>query len=164
MKKLVFLLFTVIFFGLGGIVYAAPNCGSGEAAERGGDSGYGKDRESSDETAQRDRENNDILDQCIGAVIGTPTAPQFPSLSDIFEQILKEICEQVREQVGKVSSNIPRKNYDLTGLYQQALNSSYGSPRSMMPQTTTPGTTQPTQPAQLSPDNSEEQYWNNVFK
>jgi hypothetical protein len=161
MKKLILSLSTVIFFALGSIAYAAPPCGSGEAAERGGDSGYGKDQESSDETAQRDRENNDILDQCIGAVIGTPTAPQFPSLSDIFDQILNEICEKVREQVSKAGNQIPRQNYDLSGLYQQAVSSSYGSPASLQPQsanTVLPST-------QLNSESlNSEQYWNDVFK
>ena len=88
----------------------AATCRSGAAAIAGAKSGYNRDQQAAVTTATNDRSSSDILGKCVGGITSILTAPQFPSLSDIFDQIKNKVCaiasDQIDAQIGEVNSQI----------------------------------------------------------
>ncbi|GGM25668.1 hypothetical protein ACFQDN_22050 [Pseudomonas asuensis] len=97
----------------------AATCRSGEAAERGGQKGYDRDKQAAQETADRDRSSSDILGKCIGGITAVTTAPQFPSLAEIWEAIKDKVCaiasNQVHGAISEVNSQIGGVMRDING-------------------------------------------------
>jgi hypothetical protein len=77
----------------------AASCRSGVAAARGGQSGYERDNLAAIQTAQNDRASSDALGKCVGSITAVITAPQFPSLSAIFDQLKNRVCQMASDQV-----------------------------------------------------------------
>lgn len=65
----------------------AAACRSGSAATQGSQNGYKRDKKAAEEAGKKERDSSDILGKCVGGISAVMTAPQFPSLSQIFEQI-----------------------------------------------------------------------------
>ncbi len=86
-------------------VQAAP-CRSSTAASQGSQKAYQRDVQAAQETAQRERSSSDILGKCVAGVTGVITAPQFPSMSDIFDQIKNKVCRIASEQVNGAVSDV----------------------------------------------------------
>jgi len=91
-------------------VQAAP-CRSGAAAGRGGQSGYDMDRQAATQTAQNDRSSSDILGKCVSGITAVITAPQFPSLSSIFDQLKNRICQMASDQINSAAYNASSQIY-----------------------------------------------------
>lgn len=84
----------------------AATCRSGTAASQGSQNAYQRDVQAAQETAQRERSSSDILGKCVAGVTGVITAPQFPSLSDIFDQIKNRVCRIASDQVNGAVSDV----------------------------------------------------------
>jgi hypothetical protein len=84
---------------------AAGPCRSGDAASRGSQTGYERDRKGADQTEQQDRSASDTLGRCVSGITSVTTIQQFPSLSEIYEQIKTQVCKVASEQVHNASSD-----------------------------------------------------------
>ena len=84
----------------------AATCRSSTAATQGSQAAYQRDVQAAQQTAQRERSSSDILGKCIAGVTGVITAPQFPSLSDIFDQIKNKVCQIASDQVNGAVSDV----------------------------------------------------------
>ncbi|APO88911.1 hypothetical protein AB8807_22330 (plasmid) [Xanthomonas campestris pv. olitorii] len=84
----------------------AATCRSGSAAAAGSQSGYERDKQAAQQTAQSERSSSDILGKCVGGITSVLTAPQFPSLSDIFDQIKNKVCQIASDQVNGVVNDV----------------------------------------------------------
>lgn len=97
--KIIARTFIVLILCLSASVQAAVNCRSATAAAQGSQTGYQRDTQAAEQTAQKERNSSDILGKCVGGITGVITAPQFPSLSDIFNQIKDKICQIAIDQI-----------------------------------------------------------------
>lgn len=77
----------------------AATCRSGDAAARGSQNGYERDKQVAEQIAQNERSSSDILGKCVRGITAVITAPQFPSLSDIFDQIKNKVCQIASDQI-----------------------------------------------------------------
>lgn len=88
----------------------AATCRSGSAAIQGSQTGYKKDKQAAEQIAQTERSSSDILGKCVAGITLVITAPQFPSLSEIFNQIKNKVCQiasnQINGAVNEVNSQI----------------------------------------------------------
>jgi hypothetical protein len=85
------------------ISFAGP-CRSGDAAARGGQTGYERDRKGAEQTEQQDRLASDILGRCVSGITSVPTLPTFPSLSDVFDEVKTRICRIASVEISAISS------------------------------------------------------------
>ena len=98
----------------------AATCRSATAAAQGSQNGYQKDVQAAQQTAQREKSSSDILGRCVGGITGVITAPQFPSLSEIFDQIKNRVCRIASDQVnGAVNDANQQINGALGGINGQ---------------------------------------------
>lgn len=84
----------------------AATCRSSTAAYQGSQNGYQRDVQAAQQTAQRERSSSDILGKCVAGVTGVITAPQFPSLSGIFDQIKNKVCRIASDQVNGAVNDV----------------------------------------------------------
>jgi hypothetical protein len=98
MRRFLFLLLAAVpaFFAVP--AHATP-CRSAEAALRGSQAGYEAERQAAEESAERERNASDIMDKCVSGMAAVVTAPQFPSLSDIFGDVRRKICLAAQEKI-----------------------------------------------------------------
>ena len=80
----------------------SATCRSGDAATIGGKVGYEKDKQAATQMAQKENSASDILGKCVSGVTSIQTTPQFPSLSDIFEQVKQKICKAVTDEINNI--------------------------------------------------------------
>jgi TraL protein len=105
----------------------AVNCRSGDAALRGSQVGYDRDKQAAEQTAKNDRSLSDTLGKCIGGITGVVTVPQFPSLSDIYDQVKKKICKLASDQAhNSVSGANSQINDAINGINGQINNAGIG--------------------------------------
>ena len=152
--------FIVLLLCFTGSVQAA-NCRSGNAAVQGSQNGYQKDSQAAEQTAQKQRTTSDILGKCVGGITGVITAPQFPSLSDIFDQIKNKVCKLASDQVnGAVNSVVNNVNGQIngvvTGINGQISNTGVGQVVGNVPQVSGPA-------IQTSSSQSSS-FWSNIWK
>jgi len=152
--------FIVLLLCFTGSVQAA-NCRSVNAAVQGSQSGYQKDTQAAEQTAQKQRTTSDILGKCVGGITGVITAPQFPSLSDIFDQIKNKVCKLASDQVnGAVNSVVNNVNGQIngvvTGINGQISNTGVGQVVGNVPQVSGPA-------IQTSSSQSSS-FWSNIWK
>lgn len=142
----------------------AATCRSGSAAAQGSQSGYDRDKQAAQQSAQSERSSSDILGKCVGGITSVLTAPQFPSLSDIFDQIKNKVCQiasdQVNGAVNSVNNQINGVMNGINGQIGNTLNNSgisqfTGSP----PQLTGPSLQQTGQGTSQSSN-----FWSNIWK
>lgn len=123
----------------------AATCRSSEAAIRGSEAGYELDKEAAEETAVRDRSASDIIGQCVGGITAVITAPQFPSLSEIFQKIMDQMCrvlsDQMHDAVGNANEQI---NITSTEIYGQTNSTGANEIAKAYPQTNAPAVQQTT--------------------
>ncbi|CAH2783975.1 MAG: hypothetical protein PPHEESC_1811 [uncultured Paraburkholderia sp.] len=100
----------------------AATCRSGSAAAQGSQSGYDRNKQAAQQTAQSERSSSDILGKCVGGITSVLTAPQFPSLSDIFDQIKNKVCQMVNGVVGDVNGQINGVMNGINGQVSNAVN------------------------------------------
>ena len=106
----------------------AATCRSGSAAAAGSQSGYERDKQAAQQTAQSERSSSDILGKCVGGITSVLTAPQFPSLSDIFDQIKNKVCQIASDQGNGVVNDVNRQiNGVMTGINGQINNTVSGT-------------------------------------
>ena len=84
----------------------ADTCRSGGAAQRGAQAGYEQDTQAATTNAQKEKQSSDILNKCVGSITAVITAPQFPSLSDIFERIKDKVCAIVSDKINGAVSDV----------------------------------------------------------
>lgn len=126
----------------------SATCRSGDAATIGGQVGYEKDKQAATQMAQKENATSDILGKCVGGVTSILTTPQFPSLSDIFDQVKQKICKAATDEI----NNIP---LDLTS--QISYNSASDKVSVTAAQNPPPASTD-NGPSLLS------QFWSNIWK
>lgn len=136
----------------------AANCRSGSAAAQGSQSGYQKDKQAAEQIAQNERSSSDILGKCVGGITAVITTPQFPSLSDIFDQVKNKVCQIASNQIyGAVSSVNSQINGVTNGINGQISNTGIGQVVGNVPQVSGP-TIQQASPSQSST------FWSNIWK
>jgi TraL protein len=71
----------------------------------GSKAGYEQAKRAADVWAQKERTMSDQLQQCLSRIRQTSiTLPSFPSLSDIFNQMVEKICQAA---IDEINSHIP---------------------------------------------------------
>lgn len=87
------------------VVSNAATCRAGQAAVEGSKAGYEQAKRAADVWAQKERTMSDQLQQCLSRIRQTSiTLPSFPSLSDIFNQMVEKICQAA---IDEINSHIP---------------------------------------------------------
>jgi TraL protein len=138
----------------------AATCRSGSAAAQGGQSGYLRDKQAAEQTAQSDRSSSDILGKCVGGITAVLTAPQFPSLSEIFDQVKDKVCRIASDQInGAVNDVNGQVNGVMNHINGQISNTGVGQVVSTMPQISGPSL------QQTSGNSSQSSaFWSNIWK
>ena len=77
----------------------AAACRAGTAAQIGSESGYNRAKAAADAWAQRQNTVSASLGDCLGNISTTITAPTFPNLTDIMNQIGQKICKAARDKI-----------------------------------------------------------------
>lgn len=77
----------------------AASCRAGAAAEIGSQAGYNKAKEAAEAWAKRQNTISASLGDCLGTISTTITAPTFPNLSDVLNQIGQKVCEAARDKI-----------------------------------------------------------------
>lgn len=85
-------------------VAQAASCRSGTAAAAGSESGYNRAKAAADAWSQRQNNVSASLGDCLGNISTTITAPTFPNLTDVMNQIGQRICKAARD---KISDYVP---------------------------------------------------------
>src|SRR5437868_13097354 len=80
----------------------SANCRSGDAAARGGEAGFQRDKKAAEQMAKDESNKSETLAKCLGSITAVITTPQFPSLANIYDQIKKRVCKIARDQVNDV--------------------------------------------------------------
>lgn len=111
----------------------AASCRAGTAAKAGSEAGYNRAKEAADAWSQRQNNVTASLADCLGNISTTITAPTFPNLADIMNQIGQKICQAARD---KISDYVPT-TIDPWGDYASSSGlSSYSSGTTSIPVTT----------------------------
>lgn len=105
-------------------VAAAASCRAGKAAEAGKESGYNRAKAAAEAWAQRQKNVSSVLDDCLGNISTTITAPGFPNLTDVMNQIGRNICKAARN---KINDYVPSTVDPWGDLPSTASPSSYNS-------------------------------------
>ncbi|WP_262404505.1 hypothetical protein [Xanthomonas oryzae] len=142
----------------------AATCRSGSAAAQGSQSGYDRDKQAAQQTAHSERSSSDILGKCVGGITSVLTAPQFPSLSDIFDQIKNKVCQiasdQVNGVVGDVNGQISGVMNGINGQVSNAVNGTgAGQMVGSLPQISGPSLQQTSAGSSQS-----SAFWSNIWK
>jgi TraL protein len=82
----------------------AASCRAGTAAQVGSQSGYNRAKEAADAWSQRQNNVSLSMGDCLGNISTTITAPTFPNLTDIMNQIGQKVCKAARD---KISDYVP---------------------------------------------------------
>lgn len=77
----------------------AASCRAGVAAQAGSQSGYKRAIDAADAWAQRQNNVSLSLGDCLGTISTTITAPTFPNLADLMNQIGQRICRAARDKI-----------------------------------------------------------------
>ena len=82
---------------------AAPSafagCRAGDAAARGSKAGFDRMQENALNIATNEGDTQSALQTCLSGITATVTAPQFPSLSDVFGRLVKQVCYAASQKV-----------------------------------------------------------------
>ncbi|MNB70169.1 hypothetical protein D3C76_813530 [compost metagenome] len=116
----------------------AASCRAGTAAKAGSEAGYNRAKEAADAWSQRQDNVTSSLADCLGNISTTITAPTFPNLADVMNQIGQKICQAARD---KISDYVP-PTIDPWGDYASSSGiSSYTSGTKSIPVSTQTSTT-----------------------
>ncbi len=77
----------------------AASCRAGTAAQVGSQSGYNRAKEAADAWSQRQNNVSLSMGDCLGNISTTITAPTFPNLTDIMNQIGQKVCKAARDKI-----------------------------------------------------------------
>ncbi|OWY38866.1 hypothetical protein CEK28_10580 [Xenophilus sp. AP218F] len=98
----------------------ADTCRSGGAAQRGAQAGYDQDTQAASTNAQKEKQSSDILNKCVGSITAVITAPQFPSIADIFENIKNKVCAIASEKINGAINDVNKDiNQTIGDIYNQ---------------------------------------------
>ena len=89
----------------------AVTCRSGLAASKGSQAGYKIDTNAAQQNAQNDKSSSDTLGQCVAGITAVQTAPQFPSMAAIFDQIKNKVCQMASNQINNAVYAFNNKLY-----------------------------------------------------
>lgn len=158
MKILIHIIVTTLFFCA--TTSQAATCRSGNAAVRGSQQGYERDKQAAEQVAKTEQSSSDILGKCVGGITGVLTVPQFPSLSDIFNQVQNKVCQIARNQIdGVINDANGRINSAMSGIHNQVNKINNSSVGEVIPP---PQIMNPT--VQRNGGNSASQFWSNIWK
>jgi hypothetical protein len=139
----------------------AATCRSGSAAAQGSQSGYARDQQAAEQTAQSERSSSDILGKCVGGITSVITAPQFPSLSDIFDQIKNKVCQIASDQVSSAAGDVNGQiNGVMSGINGQISNTGVGQVVGNVPQVSSPGLLQ----TNATGSSQSSAFWSGIWK
>lgn len=110
------------------ITAQAATCRSGNAASQGSQVGYQRDQQAASQAAQSELSSSDILGKCVGGITSIITAPQFPSLSDIFDQVKNKVCQIASSEVNGALSDVNGKINGVLGDINDKINSATNVP------------------------------------
>jgi len=96
---------------------ALAACRAGTAAARGGQAGFDAAKAYADQVRQTEVQSQNILQQCVSGITGTITGPTFPSMQQIFNRMVKQVCYAASS---KVNSAIGQINGGIDGIYDKA--------------------------------------------
>lgn len=77
----------------------AASCRAGTAAQLGSEAGYNRAKAAAEAWSQRQNNVSASLGDCLGNISTTITAPTFPNLADVMNQIGQKICKAARDKI-----------------------------------------------------------------
>ena len=77
----------------------AASCRANTAAKIGSEAGYNRAKEAAEAWSQRQNNVTASLGDCLGNISTTITAPTFPNLTDILNQVGQKICQAARDKI-----------------------------------------------------------------
>lgn len=92
------LFFTLLFLACLPAADAA-SCRAGTAAQAGSEAGYNRAKAAAEAWSQRQNNVSASLGDCLGNISTTITAPTFPNLADVMNQIGQKICKAGRDKI-----------------------------------------------------------------
>lgn len=102
----------------------AASCRAGTAAQLGSEAGYNRAKAAAEAWSQRQNNVSASLRDCLGNISTTITAPTFPNLADVMNQIGQKICKAARD---KINDYVPSTIDPWRDLPSSANLSSYSS-------------------------------------
>jgi len=101
-KKYMFLIFLVCAAASA----HAVTCRSGDAAATGGQIGYQRDQLAAQQVEKNENISSNTIGKCISGMSSILVAPQFPSISGIFDLVKAKICAAANEKIHEVDADI----------------------------------------------------------
>jgi len=77
----------------------AASCRAATAAQVGSEAGYNRAKAAADAWAKRQQTVSTSLSDCLGNISTTITAPTFPNLTNVLNQIGQKICKTARDKI-----------------------------------------------------------------
>ena len=91
-------------------------CRPADAAARGGQAGFDLAQSAAQSIASNEHSAQTALQKCLSSITARAPSNMFPSLGDIFGQLIQKVCYAVSDQVNQVTSQI-----DLTSQINSAI-------------------------------------------
>ena len=101
------------------VAWAGPSlasCRPADAAARGGQAGFDRAQAAAQTLASNENSAQTALQKCISSITSRPSSNMFPSLGDVFGQIVQKVCAAVSQEVNKATSQV-----DLTSQIDSAI-------------------------------------------
>lgn len=138
----------------------AATCRSGSAAAQGSQAGYKRDQQAAEQAAQSELSSSDVLGKCVGGITSVLTAPQFPSLSETFDQIKNKVCQIASSQVNSAISDVNGQINGAIGDIYSKINGAAGSQIPIRLPTPTVPSVQQTAPG----SSASSAFWSDIWK
>lgn len=166
----VFMAVSLVVAALMAAPSAYAGCRAGDAAALGSKTGFDRMQVNALNIATNEGDTQNALQTCLSGITATITAPQFPSLSDVFGKLVKQVCYAASQKVNSTLNPV-LSQLNLNPMIDQAVsnvNSAASSatggmvnaPVSRTPMTSVTGTTMPTPGPNIPPPD----FWNKIWK
>ncbi len=116
----VFLAASLVVAALLAAPSAYAGCRAGDAAARGSKAGFDRVQENALNIATNEGDTQNALQTCLSGITATITAPQFPSLSDVFGKLVKQVCYAASQKVNSTLNPV-LSQLNLNPLIDQAV-------------------------------------------
>lgn len=142
---------------------AFAGCRSGDAAVRGSQVGFERAQTAAQTLSQNQTQAQTLLQKCIAGIANMQSPSQFPSMSDMFNQVVQKVCSAATQQVNSALGQInPTNDLDkiMSGINTQVSQSTGGLISNAVTTQPVSTLTQPSTSQQTpTPD-----FWSNIWK
>lgn len=146
---------------------AYAGCRAGDAAARGSQAGFARAQTNAVSLSQNQTQAQTLLQKCLQGIANMQTVSMFPSLSDVFDQMVQKVCNAATQQVNSAIGQVtPQNDLDqiigkLNSQAQQSTGGLVTNPVSTTPTSKLLGTTT-TATTPTTPTGSD--FWQNIWK